>query len=121
MTQRVGAKGQVVIPKDIRDELGLQPGSEVDFEREGDGVRILPAGAAGTRGLRAGTQVSVCLDSWAVLAWLDGDEPAASAVQEAFDAERPWMSWLKIGEVAYQLERGHGADEAAVVVGRWRA
>jgi antitoxin PrlF len=53
MTQRVGAKGQVVIPKDIRDELGLQPGSEVDFERDGGGVRILPAGAAATRGLRA--------------------------------------------------------------------
>jgi predicted nucleic acid-binding protein len=65
--------------------------------------------------------VSVCLDSWAVLAWLDGDEPAASAVQEAFDAERPWMSWLNIGEVAYQLERRHGADEAAVVVRRVRA
>ena len=65
--------------------------------------------------------MSVCLDSWAVLAWLDGDEPAASAVQEAFDAERPWMSWLNIGEVAYQLERRHGADEAAVVVGRVRA
>ena len=52
MTQRVGAKGQVVIPKDIRDELGLQPGAEVDFERDGDAVRILPAGAAATRGLR---------------------------------------------------------------------
>jgi AbrB family looped-hinge helix DNA binding protein len=52
MTQRVGAKGQVVIPKGIRDELGLQPGSEVDFERDRDGVRILPAGAAATRGLR---------------------------------------------------------------------
>jgi AbrB family looped-hinge helix DNA binding protein len=52
MTQRVGAKGQVVIPKGIRDELGLKPGSEVDFERDGDGVRILPAGVAATRGLR---------------------------------------------------------------------
>jgi antitoxin PrlF len=52
MTQRVGAKGQVVIPKDIRDELGLQPGAEVDFERDGGAVRILPAGAAATRGLR---------------------------------------------------------------------
>ena len=52
MTQRVGAKGQVVIPKSLRDELGLVPGSEVDFERDGDGVRILPAGAAATRGLR---------------------------------------------------------------------
>jgi predicted nucleic acid-binding protein len=65
--------------------------------------------------------VSVCLDSWAVLAWLDGDEPAAAAVQHAFAAERPWMSWLNIGEVAYQLERRHGAAEAALVVRRLRA
>lgn len=52
MTQRVGAKGQVVIPKRLRDELGLQPGSEVGFERDGDAVRILPAGSAAARGLR---------------------------------------------------------------------
>jgi predicted nucleic acid-binding protein len=65
--------------------------------------------------------VSVCLDSWAVLAWLDGDEPAATAVQEAFAAGRPWMSWLNVGEVAYQLERRHGIDEAGLVVGRLRA
>ncbi len=65
--------------------------------------------------------MNVCLDSWAVLAWLDGDEPAAGAVQEAFEAERPWMSWLNVGEVAYQLERRHGADEASLVIGRLRA
>jgi predicted nucleic acid-binding protein len=65
--------------------------------------------------------VRVCLDSWAVLAWLDGDEPAAGAVQAVFEAQRPWMSWLTVGEVAYQLERRHGADEAALVVGRVRA
>lgn len=65
--------------------------------------------------------MTVCLDSWAVLAWLDGDEPAASAVQGAFDAERPWMSWLNVGEVAYQLEGRHGAAEAALVVRRLRA
>jgi predicted nucleic acid-binding protein len=65
--------------------------------------------------------VNVCLDSWAVLAWLDGDEPAAGAGQEAFEAGRPWMSWLNVGEVAYQLERRHGADEASLVIGRLRA
>jgi predicted nucleic acid-binding protein len=63
----------------------------------------------------------VCLDSWAVLAWLDGEEPAGAAVEEAFAAGRPWMSWLNIGEVAYQVERRHGADEAALVVSRLRA
>lgn len=31
------------------------------------------------------------------------------------------MSWLNVGEVAYQLERRHGVDEAAVIVRRLRA
>jgi AbrB family looped-hinge helix DNA binding protein len=48
---RVGTEGQIVIPKQLRDELGLQPGAEVVLERDGDAVRILPAGAA-TRALR---------------------------------------------------------------------
>jgi antitoxin PrlF len=52
MTQRVGAKGQVVIPKQMRDALGLQPGAEVDFERDGDSVRVMAAGAAATQDLR---------------------------------------------------------------------
>jgi antitoxin PrlF len=40
MTHRVGAKGQVVIPKSIRDELGIAPGDEVVFETVGKDVRV---------------------------------------------------------------------------------
>jgi AbrB family looped-hinge helix DNA binding protein len=40
MTHRVGAKGQVVIPKPIRDELGIAPGDEVVFEADGKDVRV---------------------------------------------------------------------------------
>lgn len=40
MTHKVGAKGQVVIPKAIREEIGIGPGDEVDFEADGVEVRI---------------------------------------------------------------------------------
>ncbi len=43
MTHRVGAKGQVVIPKDLRDELGIEPGDEVSFWLDGDHVAVQPA------------------------------------------------------------------------------
>ena len=42
MTYRVGPKGQVVIPKKIRDELGIRPGDEVRFWREGEHVALAP-------------------------------------------------------------------------------
>jgi len=32
MIARIGAKGQVVIPKALRDRANLHPGDEVDFE-----------------------------------------------------------------------------------------
>ncbi len=53
-----------------------------------------------------------CLDSWAVLAWLDGDEPAAAIVADALDAKRPAMSWINLVEVHYRVARDHGEEEA---------
>jgi AbrB family looped-hinge helix DNA binding protein len=32
MTYKVGAKGQVVLPKELRDRHGIQPGDEVQFD-----------------------------------------------------------------------------------------
>jgi len=41
MTATVTAKGQVTIPKPVRDLLGIKPGSMVDFQRAPDGRVVL--------------------------------------------------------------------------------
>ena len=48
MTHTVGAKGQVVIPKHLRDALTIKPGQEVAFERQGDGVVVRKVATATT-------------------------------------------------------------------------
>ncbi len=40
MTSKVGQKGQVVIPKPIRDLLGIKPGDEVTFWLDGDDLHV---------------------------------------------------------------------------------
>jgi len=55
--------------------------------------------------------VSVCLDSWAILAWLDGEEPAHSRLQDLV-ATRPTVSWINLVEVYYRVERDHGRTAA---------
>jgi AbrB family looped-hinge helix DNA binding protein len=40
MTHKIGAKGQVVIPKEIRDQIGIRPGDEVAFDADGGEVRV---------------------------------------------------------------------------------
>lgn len=42
MKRTVGEKGQVVLPKDIRDYVGIKPGSQVTFEVRGDEIVIRP-------------------------------------------------------------------------------
>lgn len=48
MTYNIGSKGQVVIPKSIRDSLGLTPGTPVRFKSEGDAVRVERAREGGS-------------------------------------------------------------------------
>ena len=45
---RITSKGQVTIPVQIREKAGLLPGAEVDFELDGEGVRIVKAAASRT-------------------------------------------------------------------------
>ena len=40
---RLTSKGQVTIPLEIREQLGLMPHTEVEFEIDGDAVRMRKA------------------------------------------------------------------------------
>ena len=64
--------------------------------------------------------MSVCLDSWAILAWLDGEEPALSRVERLLTA-RPVVSWVNLVEVYYRVERDHGRAAADEILSSLRA
>lgn len=54
MLATVTDKGQVTVPKEIRDRIGIKPGSRLDFEVQEDGslrVRVLARGADNLFGL----------------------------------------------------------------------
>lgn len=60
--------------------------------------------------------MSVVLDSWAVLRYLEDADPAASLVADLLGHERPLMSWINLGEVHYVVRRAHGEDSATEAV-----
>lgn len=52
MTSKIGAKGQVVIPKAVRDQAQLHPGDEVEVAFEDDRIVIARGRGVGRLGGR---------------------------------------------------------------------
>jgi AbrB family looped-hinge helix DNA binding protein len=44
MRTTIDAVGRIVVPKPLRDALGLTPGSTVDISRYGAGLQVIPSG-----------------------------------------------------------------------------
>ena len=44
METTIDAMGRIVVPKQLRDSLGMQPGTIVDVSAYGAGLQVLPAG-----------------------------------------------------------------------------
>jgi antitoxin PrlF len=49
MSVRITSKGQVAIPKWIRDRLNIKPGTSVEFKLDSDGCVVLVKAARETR------------------------------------------------------------------------
>ena len=78
-TMRVTEKGQVTIPKDLRDALGIGPGSEVDFERKGNTLVVRKKPTVTGRGRR--------MDQWA-----DGEDRGENVQREQDLEHGPTLS-----------------------------
>jgi AbrB family looped-hinge helix DNA binding protein len=50
---KVTRKGQVTIPQDVRQALGIKPGSEVRFELDRKGARLVPGAQRARRQVAA--------------------------------------------------------------------
>ncbi len=72
---RVTSKGQVTIPQDVRRRLGIEPGSEVEFQVVDDVVRLVRraegSGAGLVSWMRGRGQVSMSTDE--IMALTRGD------------------------------------------------
>jgi AbrB family looped-hinge helix DNA binding protein len=79
---RVTTKGQVTIPKEIRDYLRIRPGSEVDFVISGDGVTLVPQDQAHSAERRAAS----------IRAWADS---VAGTVDLGGMTPDEYMEWLR--------------------------
>jgi AbrB family looped-hinge helix DNA binding protein len=77
MGSRVTRKGQVTIPKRVREYLGIEPGSVVDFEVADDGRIVLvkqgaPPGPSRFEKLRGTAPTKLTTDQ--LMALLRGDD-----------------------------------------------
>ena len=59
---RVTSKGQVTIPKHIRQRTGIQPGAEVDFTERGGAIVVRKSVDRRKRGERADEEFAAYID-----------------------------------------------------------
>ncbi len=79
MANRVTTKGQVTIPKPVRDHLGLSPGNEVTFRRAADGSIVIEkadvASQPRSRFARLRGHAGKGMSTDEIMALLRGDDP----------------------------------------------
>jgi AbrB family looped-hinge helix DNA binding protein len=58
MEATIDSVGRIVVPKPLRDALGLTPGSTVDISRYGAGLQLVPTGRTARLVDESGTLVA---------------------------------------------------------------
>jgi AbrB family looped-hinge helix DNA binding protein len=77
MKTTIDKAGRLVIPRPLRDRIGLIGGGEVELELDGAGIRIQPVGGSGLRE-----------DGALLLIPASGARLTGAAVRDLIDADR---------------------------------
>jgi AbrB family looped-hinge helix DNA binding protein len=80
MLASIDRAGRVVIPKEIRDRLSLEPDATVEVTIDGDEIRLAPVRKRG--------RVIVDIDGWPVIERVDGVTVTDADVQRWRDADQ---------------------------------
>lgn len=80
MLVSIDRAGRVVIPKELRDRLALEPDSELEIDADGDGIRLTP--------VRPPSRRVIDIDGLPVLERVDGHVITDADVQRWRDAEQ---------------------------------
>jgi AbrB family looped-hinge helix DNA binding protein len=80
-TTRITRKGQVTIPKELREEFGLEEGDKVRWEKTDDGIRVRKATQSAGRGMLVNDDVS------------EAEREAVAEEMEAEIRERRRIDW----------------------------
>jgi antitoxin PrlF len=73
---RVTSKGQVTIPQNVRKQLGITPGSEVDFQLDEAGARLIRLDPGDGKALAADMRgrATVAMSTEQIMALTRGDD-----------------------------------------------
>ena len=73
---RVTSKGQVTIPQKVRQQLGIQPGSEVDFRIDAHGARLVRISPGDGKALAAAMRgrATAAMSTEEIMALTRGDD-----------------------------------------------
>lgn len=74
MEATIDSVGRIVVPKPLRDALGLRAGSTVDISRYGDGLQLVPTGRTARLVEEAGVLVAtgdISIDDEVVFGLID--------------------------------------------------
>lgn len=58
MSVTIDKAGRIVVPKPVRDALGLSPGDELDLTSDGSGIQLTPRGRTARLVMRDGRLVA---------------------------------------------------------------